>query len=68
MSAYAINQLPATIDSTFVPDLSVTGARPSTGHGIADGARPTRREDKILNAALVDLEPHWLAAVDSATD
>lgn len=67
MSAYAVSQLPVVIDSTLVSDLG-TRARPSTGPEIAGGAAPMRRPDLTPNVDLVDLEPHWLAAVDAATD
>jgi hypothetical protein len=68
MSAYAISQLPVVIDSTLIPDMGMPRARPSIGTAFAAGAMPTRLADVALNVEFVDLEPHWLAAVDAATD
>lgn len=68
MSAYASSQLPVVLDSTLVSDMGVTRGRPSGGPATAGGAGSMRRARLAQNIDLVDLEPHWLAAVDAATD
>ena len=72
MSAHPVSDVFAAIDSKLVPDLSdlgLTGARASIGAATTEGAAATRRSaNPAPHVNRVDLEPHWSAAIDAATD